>query len=176
MLPVGFAFGALEVALPAFASDHGRPEWSGLLIAIWSVASAAGGLVYGARSGGREVARMHVLVAVLLPLSFVPVALAGSLLSMALLVVPAGFLIAPLIASRNELAGVVAPAGSQTEAYTWPLTALVGGISLGAAAAGSIVEASGWRTAVVCAVGAAAVGGFFAVARRGTLVSEPTAV
>src|SRR4051794_32463060 len=37
MLPVGFAFGALEVALPAFASDRGRPELSGVLIAIWSV-------------------------------------------------------------------------------------------------------------------------------------------
>lgn len=169
MLPAGFGFGALEVALPAFASDHGRPEWSGLLIAIWSIASATGGLVYGARSGGREIAHMHVLVAVLLPLSFVPLVLAGSLVSMALLVVPAGLLVAPLIASRNELAGVVAPPGSQTEAYTWPLTALVGGIALGAAASGAIVEASGWRAAALCAVGAAAVGGAFAVARRGTL-------
>jgi predicted MFS family arabinose efflux permease len=93
---------------------------------------------------------------------------------MALLVVPAGLLIAPLIASRNELAGIVAPPGSETEAFTWPLTALVGGIALGAAAAGVIVEASGWRAAVLCGAAAAAVGGAVALARRGTL--EPVAV
>src|SRR5690349_19560436 len=49
MLPVGFAFGALEVAIPAFASAHHHAGYSGVLIAVWSVASAAGGLVYGAR-------------------------------------------------------------------------------------------------------------------------------
>ncbi len=57
---------------------------------------------------------------------------------MALLVVPAGIFIAPMIATRNELAGRVALAGTETEAYTWPLTALVGGIAFGAAASGAL--------------------------------------
>jgi MFS family permease len=170
MLPVGFAFGALEVALPAFADDRGRPELSGVLIAIWSVASAGGGLVYGARAAHVRLARVHLVVALLLPLSLVPLALAGSVVSMALLVVPAGILIAPLIASRNELAGVVAPPDSETEAFTWPLTAMVAGVALGAATAGGIVEASGWRAAVVIAAGVAAVGAALSLARRSTLV------
>jgi MFS family permease len=169
MLPVGFGFGALEVAIPAFASAHGRPGFSGVLIAIWSIASAAGGLVYGARSGEAALSRVHVGVALLLPLSFIPLALAGTVWTMALLVIPAGALIAPLIASRNELAGVVAPPDAETEAFTWPLTALVGGVALGAAAAGSVVEASGWRAAVVVAVAAAALGALVALARRATL-------
>jgi MFS family permease len=169
MLPVGFAFGALEVAIPAFASDHGHPGYSGVLIAIWSIASACGGLVYGARSAALSLSRVHVRVALLLPLSFLPLALAGPLWTMALLVVPAGALIAPLIASRNELAGAVAPPDSETEAFTWPLTALVGGVALGAAVAGSVVEASSWRAAVLVAVGAAALGAVVALARRGTL-------
>lgn len=169
MLPVGFAFGALEVAIPAFASDHGRPELSGVLIAIWSVASAGGGLVYGSRLAHISLSRVHVGVALLLPLSFLPLALAGPIWTMALLVVPGGMLIAPLIASRNELAGVVAPAGSETEAFTWPLTALVGGLSLGAAAAGVLVEASGWRAAVLAGAAAAALGAGVALSRRGTL-------
>jgi MFS family permease len=169
MLPVGFAFGSLEVALPAFAQDQGRPELAGLLIAIWSVGSVAGGLVYGARRWGISLAQVHVRVALLVPLGFLPLALASSTASMALLVLPAGMFIAPLIATRNELAGVVAPAGSETEAFTWPLTALVAGVSLGAAVAGGIVQSGSWRTAVIVGACAAAAGGAISLSRRATL-------
>jgi MFS family permease len=169
MLPVGFAFGALEVALPAFADEHGRPEMAGLLIAIWAAGSLAGGLAYGARARRGALAEVHLRVAALVPLGFLPLALAGSPLAMGLLVIPAGVLIAPLIATRNELAGLVAPPGAETEAFTWPLTALVAGVSLGAAAAGSIVDAGSWRTAVLVATAAAAVGAAVALSRRGTL-------
>jgi MFS family permease len=169
MLPIGFSLGALEVALPAFADDHGRPELAGVLIAVWSIASAAGGLVYGARAAEMRLSRVHVVVALLLPASFLPLLIAGPVWSMAVLAVPAGLLIAPLIASRNELAGVVAPPDSETEAYAWPVTALVGGVALGAAAAGGIVEASGWRAAVVCGAAAAAVGAAVSLTRRATL-------
>ena len=169
MLPMGFAFGVLEVAIPAFATDHGRPELAGLLIAFWALGSAAGGFVYGARSRQVPLAQVHLRVALLLPLGLLPPALAGSPASMALLVIPAGVFIAPLLATRNELAGRVAPPGSMTEALTWPLTALVGGVSLGAAAAGGIVQASGWRTAILLAVVAAACGASISLARRRTL-------
>ena len=59
--------------------------------------------------------------------------------------------IAPLLATRNELIGRVAPAGARTEAYTWPVTAFVGGIAVGAAVAGVLVEGPGWRVAFVVA-------------------------
>jgi MFS family permease len=169
MLPMGFAFGMLEVAIPAFATDNHRPELAGVLTAVWSLASAAGGLVYGARSRQTSLARVHLRVALFLPLGLLPLVLAGSPLSMAFLVIPAGVFIAPLIATRNELAGQVAPPGSMTEALTWPLTGLVGGVSLGAAAAGGVVEASSWRTAVFIAAVAAASGALVSLARRGTL-------
>jgi MFS family permease len=170
MLPVGFAFGALEVALPAFAHDEGRPELAGVLISLWSVGSMAGGLTYGARPRRGSLASVHLRVALLLPLSFLPLALAGSPLAMALLVIPAGVLIAPLIATRNELAGRVAPAGARTEAYTWPLTALVAGIALGAAAAGALADATSWQAAVIAAVAGAAIGAAISAGRRSTLV------
>jgi predicted MFS family arabinose efflux permease len=92
---------------------------------------------------------------------------------MALLVLPAGIFIAPLLATRNELAGLVAPPGTETEAYTWPLTAIVAGIAGGAALGGVIVDASDWRTAAFVAIGCAALGSAVAVARRGTLHRPP---
>jgi MFS family permease len=169
MLPVGFAFGSLEVALPAFADHEGRPELAGVLVALWALGSVAGGLAYGARPRRGTLSGTHLRIAVLLPLSFLPLALASSPAVMALLVIPAGVLIAPLIATRNELAGEVAPAGARTEAYTWPLTALVGGIALGAAAAGAIADAAGWQTAVLVAAAAAACGTLVSAGRRATL-------
>ncbi len=170
MLPVGIAFGALEVALPAFTEDEGRPELAGVLIAVWSLASAAGGFAYGSRPRRAPLPSVHLRIALLLPLAFLPLVAAPGIAAMALLVVPAGILIAPLIASRNELAGAFAPAGAETEALTWPLTALVGGIALGAAAAGALSEEAGWRAAVLFAVCSAAVGAATALSRRRTFV------
>jgi predicted MFS family arabinose efflux permease len=136
---------------------------------VWSVASAAGGLVYGARLRRGTLAAVHLRVAVLVPITLLPLALATSPATMALLVIPAGVFVAPLIATRNELAGVVAPVGTETEAYSWPLTALVSGVALGAAAAGAIVDASGWRPAVLAAAASAGLGATVALARRSTL-------
>jgi MFS family permease len=173
MVPVGFAIGSLQVAIPAFADGEGSPEMAGVFMAIWSVASAIGGLVYGARERRSSLARIHLRVAVILPFAFVPLTLADSILAMALLIAPAGLFIAPLIATRNELVGLVAPADSETEAFTWPLTALIVGLSLGAGVAGALVDEIGWHAPALAAVGAAALGAAVAVGRRSTLHTQP---
>ena len=173
MVPVGFAFGAIEVTLPAFADSEGDRQLAGVLIAIWSLGSAAGGLLYGARPRRMPLARLHLYAAVLVPVGIGMLAFASSPLAMAFLLIPAGLPIAPLIATRNELAGDVAPARAATEAYTWPLTAMVSGIALGAASAGALADASGWRSAVAAAAGAALIGAVVAIARRSTLVPSP---
>jgi MFS family permease len=169
MVPVGFAFGSMEVAFPAFAESEGHRELAGFLVACWSVGSGIGGLVYGARARRSPLVRVHVRMALLLPLGMAPLALATSLPVMAALALPAGAFVAPLIATRNELAGNVAPPGSETEAYTWPLTALVSGVSLGAAAAGALVDATSWRVPLIVAACTAALGAAIAVSRRRTL-------
>jgi MFS family permease len=173
MLPVGFSFGAIEVMLPAFADAEGNRQFAGVLIAIWSAGSALGGILYGARPRLLPLRTMHLWAAVTLPLGMAVVALATSPLAMACLVVLAGLPIAPLIATRNELAGAVAVPGSETETFTWPLTALVSGVSVGAAVAGVLADGPGWRAAVLAAVAAAAFGALISLARRETLQPEP---
>jgi predicted MFS family arabinose efflux permease len=174
-MPVGFAFGTLEVVLPAFSEAEGSKELAGLLLAAWSAASGVSGFIWGARGGGAPLLQAHLLFAWLLPLGVVPLLLAGSPLSMALLAILAGLPIAPLIASRNQLVGRVVLPGTATEAYTWPLTALVAGVSLGAAAGGAVIEASSWSAGVVLAAAVASVGAAVVLGRRGTL-TQPLAV
>jgi predicted MFS family arabinose efflux permease len=169
MFPVGLAFGALEVSVPAFSLEQSRPELAGVLLAIWAIASAIGGFVYGVRPRRSPLADVHYRLTLLLPLAFLGPLLAPSIPVMALLLVPAGVLIAPIIATRNELASVAAPPGTKTEALTWPLTALVAGLSSGAALGGVLIDSSGWHAAVLAAVVGAAAGGLIATARRGTL-------
>jgi hypothetical protein len=116
---------------------------------------------------------MHLWSAALVPVGMAVLALASSPAAMCFLVVFAGLPIAPLIATRNELAGVVALPGSETETYTWPLTALVSGVAVGAAVAGALADGPGWRAAVAAAVVAAVFGAVISLARRETLEAEP---
>lgn len=173
-VPVGFCIGTIEVALPAFSHASGRDELSGVLLALWSAASGVGGLIFGARAIRGQITATYLRIALLFPLACLPLAMAGTPLAMAGLVVLAGLPIAPLISSRNELMAEVAPAGAATEAFTWLTTALVAGLSAGAAVAGVLVESRGWSSAVLAGVTIAALGGVLAVARRRALI--PTAV
>jgi len=168
-LPAGIGIGMVEVGLPAFSDAEGAAELAGLLLAIWSLGSAAGGLLYGALPNRPPLGRVHLAVSALLPLGLLPLAAAPSVAVMAALVIPAGMFIAPLLATRNELIGWVAPPGARTEAYTWPVTAFVGGIAIGSGLSGLIVEAEGWRLAFIVGAAAAACGTLVAVTRRGTL-------
>jgi MFS family permease len=169
MVPVGFAIGALEVAVPAFSHDQSRAELAGVLLATWSLGSAIGGFVYGARVRRSPLPLVHQRLTLLLPLGFLPLLVAPTMAVMALLLVPAGLFIAPILATRNELASQAAPAGTKTEALTWPLTALVGGIALGAAGGGALIDASGWRAAAIAAVLSAFAGALVATSRRSSL-------
>jgi predicted MFS family arabinose efflux permease len=80
-----------------------------------------------------------------------------------------GLSIAPLISTGSHVVGDIAPEGAVTEAFTWPITALVIGISLGNAAAGAIAGSAGWRESFVIATCAALLGAAIAVTQRRTL-------
>jgi MFS family permease len=174
-VPVGFTLGTIEVVLPAFSAEEGARELAGVLLAVWSCASGVGGLAWGVLGTRVPLIEAHLRFAWLLPLAVAPLLLAGSPVSMAPLAILAGLPIAPLIASRNQLVERVAPAGTSTEAFTWPLTALVAGVAVGAATAGSVIEASSWAGGVGVAIAVGLVGAAVVVARRGTLAPPVSA-
>jgi MFS family permease len=168
-LPAGVGLGMCEVGIPAFARAQGAAAAAGLLLATWSLGSGLGGLVYGALPRRPPLRRVHLAVTAALPLSLLPLAAASSVGAMALLVIPGGCCIAPLLATRNELVGGVAPAGARTEAYTWPVTAFVGGIAIGSGVAGAVVDGPGWRVAFLAAAACAAAGTVVAAVGNRTL-------
>jgi MFS family permease len=173
--PMGFCFGAVEVTLPAFSEDQGWRSLAGVLVAVWSAGSAVGGLLYGARAWTGVAGRRYARFAALLPLGYLPLALAPSMVVMGLLALIAGLCIAPTLTAANQIAGDVAPRGAETEAYTWPTMALVAGIAGGNWVAGALVEGVSWQSGCLAAAAAACVAAVLAAARWRTLAPPPRA-
>ncbi len=96
---------------------------------------------------------------------------AGSMAVMGVLALLAGATIAPLVAAQNQLVPAVAPRGSLTEAFTWMTLGITAGVAVGASAAGLLVDASGWRAALLCGCVVTAGGGLFTLSRRATLAA-----
>jgi MFS family permease len=170
IIPVGFCIGAAEVAFPAFGEAvSGDRALSGPLIALWSLGSLVAGLAYGAYGHRTSPATAYERGMLVLPLVTLPLALAGSFAAMVPLTLLAGIAIAPLLTAANQVIGEVAPRGALIEAYTWPTTALVIGVTSGNAASGAVIEAFDWRAAFVVAGAVGAAGVLVVAARRATL-------
>jgi MFS family permease len=169
IIPVGFCLGAAEVAFPAFGEAVGDKALAGPLIALWSLGSAVAGIVYGAYGHRISPATAFERGMLVLPLVTLPLALAGSFAAMVPLTLLAGIAVAPLLTAANQVIGSVAPRGALTEAYTWPTTAIVIGVTAGNAASGAVIETHDWRAAFVVAAVVGAGGFLIAAARRQTL-------
>ena len=134
------AFGALEVALTAFAEEQGSRDAVGPLITVWSIGSLVGGLVYGARTWSSPAPRRFLILSGLLGLGAVPLPFAGSLIAMGVFLFGTGLALAPLGATAYGLLATLAPAGTATEAYSWHIVANVVGSSIGAFLAGLLID------------------------------------
>ncbi|SDG29146.1 MFS transporter [Pseudonocardia oroxyli] len=152
-LGFGLVVGAVELGVPAVAGGHGEPWLGGALLSAWSVTSVIVGVLYGMRPWPRALhLRMPVLVAGFGVLVLLMWATASSLPLLVVAMLLAGGLITPQTTGQSLVVDVVAPPGTQTEAFGWVVTAITVGAAVGQSVAGTVVEAWG-------ASGAFAVGG-----------------
>lgn len=163
------SFGALEVALPAFAEAEGARGAVGPLITAWSLGSLIGGLWYGARSWRTPLERRLVILLGLLALGAAPLAFAPSIGAMAALLLLTGLALAPLATTEYALVDAVAPAGTSTEAYSWQIVATVTGAAVGSIVAGLLVEHASVEWGLATAAFACAGGLLVATARLRSL-------
>ena len=151
-------FGALEVAVPAFADEAGSPGMSGVLLAVWSLGSVLGGLWFGARVVSASLPRQYRWLLLGTTIGLAPLAAVSSPWVLGALLFLGGSVIAPTLTVQNALVGSVAPAQATTEAFTWLSTVTVGASAVGAALGGALIEsAPGVPGALLLAVAGAAV-------------------
>ncbi len=169
-IPLGVTFGALDVALPAFGAIHGNSALGGPMAATLALGSAAGGIVYGLRPHlfGPPL-RTFLTLSVLQALTCVPILIGAGVPQMFLAAGLAGICVAPLGTVRNQLVQRLAPAGTMAEAFTWMGLSITVGASAGAAVAGPLVQAAGWRAGALVACIIPATGALLAFGRRDAL-------
>jgi hypothetical protein len=141
-LGIGVAVGAAELAITAFASEHGAAELGGTLIAVQALASTAGGLWYGARNWRTPPGERLPAVALVFAISFAPLVAVPSIGAAFPLMALSGLALAPAISLVYLLLDSLAPTGTAAEATGWVLTAIVGGAALGNTFAGVAVTDS----------------------------------
>jgi MFS family permease len=133
-------FGALEVAIPAFADSVGSPGLSGLLLALWALGSVAGGLWFGARVLSTSLPRQYRLLLLGVTIGLAPLARISPPRALGVLLFLGGTAIAPTLTVQNTLVGSMAPVHATTEAFTWLSTITVGASAIGAALGGALIE------------------------------------
>lgn len=163
---LGLLIGALDIGLPALAVHLKAPSAAGVLLAMLSLGSMAGGVLYGARAWRVPLHTRHEALMAVAALLCAPLLLAGSLPAAILLTMLAGVTCAPILSCQYALVEALAPEGSAAEAFNWHTAALVAGIAAGTAAAGALVEALGVSAAFLLASGGVGIGALSAVAWR----------
>jgi MFS family permease len=137
---VMLGFGALEVAIPAYASAAGAPGLSGALLALWALGSVAGGLWFGARVVSSSLPRQYRWGLLGVTIGLAPLAWVTSPWALGALLFLGGSAIAPTLTVQNSLVGSIAPVHATTEAFTWLSTITVGASAIGAAVGGGLIE------------------------------------
>jgi MFS family permease len=141
---LGTAFGAAGVIVPAYATGHGGGDsLAGVLLGVWGIGSAVGGIWFGTRRPAMALPRQFAWLLAAVSASFLVLALMPSPLTLGIALVVGGATIAPALTVENNLVGRIAPGGMLNEAYTWVVTVSVGGSAAGGAIAGVIVDRPG---------------------------------
>ncbi|WP_340561164.1 MFS transporter [Streptomyces sp. GSL17-111] len=157
-LATGAVFGSLEVATIAFADAQGQRGLAGLVLGLQAAGSCAAGLLYGlappATAPGR---RFVVCVTAMACLMTLPLAAAGtgSLAVLAPALLLAGMATAPTMVTGMGIVQATVPPSRLNEGMTLAVTALLGGVALGAALGGWAAEHTDGGTAFTVPAAAA---------------------
>lgn len=167
LVPIGLmgtALGATEVGLPALALHTGSRSSSGVLLALWSLGSMAGGLWFGSRRWRASLPARYGTLLLTAVVCTAPLMLARSLPAAMVSSLLAGVTIAPVFSCQYALVGQAVTEGTETEAFTWVSAALVGGLSAGSAAGGALVASAGLGAPFALACAATGAAGMLALA------------
>ncbi|MFJ3171415.1 MFS transporter [Streptomyces roseus] len=152
--PLGVLFGSMEVTSIAYLGSRGLGAATGLVLALQAAGSCAAGLLYGAlRPRSLRTCLIALTAALTLPWA---AAAAGSLTLLAAALLLAGMATAPTMVTAMSRVHALAPEGRLNESMTLAVTAILSGIALGSAAAGSLIDRLGPTTPYALPAAAAA--------------------
>jgi MFS family permease len=134
------AFGLFEVAVTAQAARKGYPAVAGIALALASVGSGAGALVYGARHWRPPITTQFIIAVVAMAAGMLLLVPIDDLMLYSIASVIAGVPMATVIATQSLLVARYAPRERLAEGFTWGATCLLTGVSAGIAIGGMLAE------------------------------------
>jgi MFS family permease len=141
---LGTAFGAAGVIVPAYAGQHGGGDsLGGVLLGVWGVGSAIGGIWFGTRRPAMPLPRQFAWLLAAVSGSFLVLAAMPNPWALGVALIIGGATIAPALTVETNLVGRIAPGAMLNEAYTWVVTVSVAGSAAGGTVAGAIVDQPG---------------------------------
>jgi MFS family permease len=163
------ALGVIDIAVTAFAKQHGDPSAAGLLLAVFCLASVLGGTAYSARRWRAAASRRLPAIMAVATLLYLPLAAAASPGQLAALLAIAGAPFAAQWTTTYLVLDQVAPNHASGEAMSWLSAANAAGVGLGYLLAGSIIQTTNTTDAFLAAAGLLACSALFVLARQTTL-------
>jgi MFS family permease len=149
---LGIGYGAIEVTTTAFAQHHGMPHVIGPLLALWALASLAGGVMAGRWPPAAAPARRIALLLAAMAGGTALLVVAPTVAVIAVALVVTGLPMAPLGTQIYALTASVAPQGAATESTTWLTTGIGAGFATGSALGGVLIGAGGTHAGYALAV------------------------
>lgn len=140
----GAVFGATEVGVTATAHALSSSAAAAPVLALWGLGSLLGGIVVTRLGGAPTSARGLVALLTALALGHGLLLLgASSLPRLSVIILLAGATIAPTVSAIYAMVGRAALAGTETEAFSWLVTAETAGAAVGAAVGGALAQSQG---------------------------------
>lgn len=179
-LLIGAVFGSIDITVVAAATAMDARGASGLILAVFSIGSAAAGFYYGARHWNSALPIRFVVGVGAMLVATVGLLAANSVVLLAAVGLAVGVTIAPTLINGNTLIKRLSPAARLTESLAWMSTGIGIGASLGSSVAGKAIDTSGyhagfWVVVVSATIAAAIAAGSYLALRRltATADSEP---
>jgi hypothetical protein len=167
-------FGLFEVAVAALATRAQAPAAAGLILALTSIGSAAGALVYGSRGWPLDITGQYKAALAAMAVGLLLLVPIEGLWLFALVAVVAGIPMSTVLAVQSVLIAQVAPRAALAECFTWASTSLLAGVSVGIAFGGWLLERSSPAISLLAAAGTTAAAlAIAAYSVRFVAVSEP---
>jgi MFS family permease len=139
-LALGVMFGVTEITTIGFADAHGHKAAASLVLGCYAFGSMVSGLGFGLLKPKGAPARRLVLLLLTMTAILLPLPLVGSLPVLAGALFLAGMMTAPTMVTTMGLVRHAVPAAKLTEGFSWVITGLLLGVSLGAALGGWAVQ------------------------------------
>ena len=134
------AFGLMEIGVTAYSSELQNAALAGVFLGVMSAGSALGGLAYGSRVWSVPLARQFSRSLAVMGIGLGALALPWGAWGFGIWSVLAGVAMAPTLIIQSMLVAKIARPEHSTEAFTWSSSALLGGVGIGLAGGGALLE------------------------------------